>query len=45
VLIVIFSSRSWLNLAPVGGAGSPSSSHLVLPAVTLALPSVAMPRA
>src|SRR5690349_13972499 len=38
VLIVIFSL--WLNWLPVGGAGSPS--HLVLPAITLALPSVAM---
>src|SRR3989441_11482891 len=38
VLIVIFSL--WLNWLPVGGAGSPL--HLVLPAVTLALPSVAM---
>jgi ABC-type dipeptide/oligopeptide/nickel transport system permease component len=38
VLIVVFSL--WLNWLPVGGAGSPS--HLVLPAVTLALPSVAM---
>ena len=38
VLIVIFSL--WLNWLPVGGAGS--LSHLVLPAVTLALPSVAM---
>jgi len=38
VLIVIFSL--WLNLLPVGGAGS--LSHLVLPAVTLAMPSVAM---
>ena len=38
VLIVIFSL--WLNWLPVGGAGS--LNHLVLPAVTLALPSVAM---
>jgi peptide/nickel transport system permease protein len=38
VLIVIFSL--WLNWLPVGGAGSPS--HLVLPAITLSLPSVAM---
>jgi peptide/nickel transport system permease protein len=38
VLIVIFSL--WLNWLPVGGAGS--LTHLVLPAVTLALPSVAM---
>jgi peptide/nickel transport system permease protein len=38
VLIVVFSL--WLNWLPVGGAGS--LSHLVLPAVTLALPSVAM---
>ena len=38
VLIVIFSL--WLNWLPVGGAGS--LAHLVLPAVTLALPSVAM---
>ena len=38
VLIVVFSL--WLNLLPVGGAGS--FTHLILPAVTLALPSVAM---
>jgi peptide/nickel transport system permease protein len=38
VLIVVFSL--WLNWLPVGGAGS--LSHLVLPAITLALPSVAM---
>jgi peptide/nickel transport system permease protein len=38
VLIVVFSL--WLNWLPVGGAGS--LTHLVLPAVTLALPSVAM---
>ncbi|HEV8616127.1 MAG TPA: ABC transporter permease [Methylomirabilota bacterium] len=38
VLIVIFSL--WLNWLPVGGAGS--LTHLVLPAVTLAMPSVAM---
>jgi peptide/nickel transport system permease protein len=38
VLIVVFSL--WLNWLPVGGAGS--LNHLVLPAVTLALPSVAM---
>jgi ABC-type dipeptide/oligopeptide/nickel transport system permease component len=38
VLIVVFSL--WLNWLPVGGAGTPA--HLVLPAVTLALPSVAM---
>src|SRR5439155_691322 len=38
VLIVIFSL--WLHWLPVGGAGS--LAHLVLPAVTLALPSVAM---
>jgi peptide/nickel transport system permease protein/oligopeptide transport system permease protein len=38
VLIVVFSL--WLNWLPVGGAGS--LSHLILPAVTLALPSVAM---
>jgi ABC-type dipeptide/oligopeptide/nickel transport system permease component len=38
VLIVVFSL--WLNWLPVGGAGS--LGHLVLPAVTLALPSVAM---
>jgi ABC-type dipeptide/oligopeptide/nickel transport system permease component len=38
VMIVVFSL--WLNWLPVGGAGS--LSHLVLPAVTLALPSVAM---
>ena len=38
VLIVVFSL--WLTWLPVGGAGS--LTHLVLPAVTLALPSVAM---
>jgi peptide/nickel transport system permease protein len=38
VLIVVFSL--WLNWLPVGGAGS--LTHLVLPAVTLAMPSVAM---
>jgi peptide/nickel transport system permease protein/oligopeptide transport system permease protein len=38
VLIVVFSL--WLNWLPVGGAGS--LTHLVLPAVTLALPSIAM---
>jgi peptide/nickel transport system permease protein len=38
VLIVVFSL--WLPWFPVGGAGSPH--HLVLPAVTLALPSIAM---
>ncbi len=38
VLIVIFSL--WLRWLPVGGAGS--LTHLVLPAITLALPSVAM---
>jgi peptide/nickel transport system permease protein len=38
VLIVVFAY--WLPLLPVGGVGSPS--HLVLPAVTLALPSIAM---
>jgi peptide/nickel transport system permease protein len=38
VLIVVFSL--WLNWLPVGGAGS--LTHLVLPAITLALPSVAM---
>jgi peptide/nickel transport system permease protein/oligopeptide transport system permease protein len=38
VLIVVFSL--WLNWLPVGGAGS--LTHLILPAVTLALPSVAM---
>jgi len=38
VLIVVFSL--WLNWLPVGGSGS--LSHLVLPAVTLAMPSVAM---
>jgi ABC-type dipeptide/oligopeptide/nickel transport system permease component len=37
VLIVIFAF--WLPLLPVGGVGSPA--HLVLPAVTLALPSIA----
>jgi len=38
VLIVVFAF--WLPLLPVGGVGSPL--HLVLPAVTLALPSIAM---
>ncbi len=38
VLIVVFAL--WLPWLPVGGTGSPA--HLVLPAVTLALPSVAM---
>ncbi len=38
VLIVVFAL--WLPWLPVGGAGSPA--HLVLPAITLALPSVAM---
>jgi peptide/nickel transport system permease protein/oligopeptide transport system permease protein len=38
VLIVIFAL--WLPWLPVGGVGSPA--HLVLPAVTLSLPSVAM---
>src|SRR6266540_4097017 len=38
VLIVVFAL--WLPWLPVGGMGSPS--HLVLPAVTLALPSLAM---
>jgi peptide/nickel transport system permease protein len=38
VLIVVFSL--WLNWLPVGGAGS--LTHLMLPAITLALPSVAM---
>jgi ABC-type dipeptide/oligopeptide/nickel transport system permease component len=38
VLIVVFAF--WLPLLPVGGVGS--LSHLVLPAVTLALPSIAM---
>ena len=38
VLIVIFAF--WLPWLPVGGVGSPA--HLVLPAVTLALPSIAM---
>src|SRR5215470_651768 len=38
VLIVVFSL--WLNWLPVGGAGS--LTHLILLAVTLALPSVAM---
>jgi ABC-type dipeptide/oligopeptide/nickel transport system permease component len=37
VLIVVFAF--WLPWLPVGGTGSPS--HLVLPAVTLALPSLA----
>jgi len=38
VLIVVFAF--WLPWMPVGGIGSPA--HLVLPAVTLALPSIAM---
>jgi ABC-type dipeptide/oligopeptide/nickel transport system permease component len=38
VLIVVFAL--WLPWLPVGGTGSPA--HLVLPAVTLSLPSVAM---
>jgi ABC-type dipeptide/oligopeptide/nickel transport system permease component len=38
VLIVVFSL--WFAWLPVGGTGSPA--HLVLPAVTLALPSIAM---
>jgi peptide/nickel transport system permease protein len=38
VLIVVFAL--WLPWLPVAGAGSPA--HLVLPAVTLALPSLAM---
>jgi ABC-type dipeptide/oligopeptide/nickel transport system permease component len=38
VMIVIFAF--WLPWLPVGGVGSPA--HLVLPAVTLALPSIAM---
>jgi peptide/nickel transport system permease protein len=38
VLIVVFSL--WLPWLPVGGRGGPT--HLVLPAVALALPSVAM---
>lgn len=38
VLIVIFAF--WLPWFPVGGVGTPA--HLVLPAVTLALPSIAM---
>jgi len=38
VLIVVFAL--WLPWLPVGGVGSPS--HLVLPAITLAMPSVAM---
>src|SRR5215813_199411 len=38
VLIVVFAL--WLPWLPVGGTGSPA--HLVLPAITLALPSVAM---
>ena len=38
VLIVVFAF--WLPLLRVGGVGSPA--HLVLPAVTLALPSIAM---
>jgi peptide/nickel transport system permease protein/oligopeptide transport system permease protein len=38
VLIVVFSL--WLAWLPVGGTGS--AAHLVLPAATLALPSIAM---
>jgi peptide/nickel transport system permease protein len=38
VLIVVFAL--WLPWLPVGGVGSPA--HLVLPAITLAMPSVAM---
>ena len=38
VLIVVFAF--WLPWFPVGGTGSPA--HLVLPAVALALPSIAM---
>jgi len=38
VLIVVFAL--WLPWLPVGGVGSPA--HLVLPAVTLSLPSIAM---
>jgi ABC-type dipeptide/oligopeptide/nickel transport system permease component len=38
VLIVVFAF--WLPWLPVGGIGSPS--HLVLPSVALALPSIAM---
>ena len=38
VLIVVFAL--WLPWLPVGGVGSPA--HLVLPAITLSLPSVAM---
>jgi ABC-type dipeptide/oligopeptide/nickel transport system permease component len=38
VLIVVFAF--WLPWLPVGGTGSPA--HLVLPAATLALPSIAM---
>jgi peptide/nickel transport system permease protein len=38
VLIVVFAF--WLPWFPVGGTGS--TAHLVLPAVTLALPSIAM---
>jgi ABC-type dipeptide/oligopeptide/nickel transport system permease component len=38
LLIVVFAF--WLPWLPVGGTGSPA--HLVLPAVTLALPSIAM---
>jgi peptide/nickel transport system permease protein len=38
VLIVVFAF--WLPWFPVGGTGS--AAHLVLPAVTLALPSIAM---
>jgi peptide/nickel transport system permease protein len=38
VMIVVFAF--WLPMFPVGGVGS--ARHLVLPAVTLALPSIAM---
>jgi ABC-type dipeptide/oligopeptide/nickel transport system permease component len=38
VLIVIFSY--WIRLFPIGGSGS--LRHLVLPSVTLSLPSIAM---
>jgi peptide/nickel transport system permease protein len=39
-LVLIVLLAFWLPLFPVGGTGSPA--HLVLPAVTLALPSIAM---
>jgi peptide/nickel transport system permease protein len=39
-LVLIVALAFWLPLFPVGGTGSPA--HLVLPAVALALPSIAM---